>query len=327
MEDKTESLNQCGAFLQIHLIKELKKYRWHVNSEYPVHISPFLNSPNNDDSIKQELQRGELIIATDFVKAVKNSIDKTIVKESSIDIIADKQTSNQRICHLCIKSKKLPQFVDWVFFNQSQQYNNLRLLVRGNNIPNITFFQIPKTKEYPVGMKLGICITPKKSFDYPICDFGIALKNKKIDASYYKSDNTTINDAARQIIEGMYGHVVDTILKYGPTANPCGDTICFFPIVVTHANLFVCKIDPNDINSQTGKTDKDPKYQEVDSLIYECPVPNTAQLSELSSAPMDFVQNMAIRKWHVLICSPKGFVELLEKIKDDGCFDLMTNSF
>ena len=323
LSDRTKSLNQSGSFLQIHLINQLKKHEWKFLSEYPIRISPFLDSPNNNDDIKQKLQKDEPISAAAFVRIVKDSMDKTIVKETSMDIIAGKQTDNQRTCHLCIESKKLnPQFVDWVFFNQTQQYNNLRLLVRSKSDPAIPLVHIPKTTEYPINTNLGICIIPKESFDYPTCDFGVALKNGKIDNAYYKSDKTTVDDSTRQIMEGMYGHVVDTILQYvlRPSSNPYKNTVCFFPIVVTNANLFICKVGANDINSQTGTIDKEPEYQQVDSLIYECPVPSTIRF--LSHVPVDSDQNIAIRKWHVLILSPKGFDEFLKKIDNNGSFDL-----
>ena len=323
LDEKTKSLNQSGAFLQLYVINQLEKCDWNVSSEYPVRISPFIDLPENDDAVKQSLENDASVEPNSFVRTVRNCMDKTTVKETSIDVIAGKFVHNQRMHTLCIESKKLhPKYVDWVFFKQTQSNGKLRLLVRSEHKPEVLLFTTPKTTKYEK-THLGICTIPEEFSDYEMCDFGISLKNEKVDNEYYKSDKTKVDDATRQIMEGTYGYIVDKILQNIQQGEPdlqYDATECFFPIVVTNANLFVCDVDENKIDPQKGTIKENPKYKRVDSLIYEYPTPSTIQFPEPLRATSDSYENRAIKKWHVLVLSPKGFAEFLDKLDKSGTF-------
>ncbi len=329
LDEKTKSLNQSGAFLQLHVINQLEKCGWNVLSEYPVRISPFIDSPENDDTIKQGLENDAGVEPNSFVRTVRNCMDKTTVKETSIDVIAAKYAHRRQMHTLCIESKKLhPDFVDWVFFKQTQSDGKLRLLVKSECEPEVPLFTTPKTTKYEK-THLEIC-TIKEFSGYEICDFGISLKNKKIDNEYYKSDKTKVDDATRQIMEGTYGYIVDKILQNIQQGEPDlqnNDIECFFPIVVTNANLFVCDVDKNKIDPQKGTINENPEYMPVDSLIYECPTPSTIQFPEPFKAILDSDKNRAIKKWHVLVLSPKGFAEFLDILDKSHISKITKNPF
>lgn len=319
LSKKTKSMNQSGAFLQIHVISQLRKYNWKVLSEYPIRLSPFLDLPAKNPVLYNRLLNRVDVEPITFVRAARESMDKTTVKETSIDVIGGRIVNNYSF-NLCIESKKLdPRFIDWVFFQQVKHENTLRLLMRTYFFDKPILLRTPKIGKADETY-LGISTIPGE-FNYPVCDFALSLKSEEIDREYYKSDKTKVDDAARQIIEGTYGFIVDRILQQVLKGDPQlhdGLTDYFIPMVVTNANLFICEFDDNAINSQSGKIEKEPTYKHVDSLIYECSTPKTVQFPEPLEADTTPEENNAITKWHVLIFSPKGFIEFLQKFGNKG---------
>ena len=51
MDEKTESLNQSGAFLQIFTLNQLKKKNWGYEVETPRTVAPFVSHPNDERDI------------------------------------------------------------------------------------------------------------------------------------------------------------------------------------------------------------------------------------------------------------------------------------
>ena len=317
LSDKTKSLNQSGAFLQIHVINQLQKHGWIVLSEYPIRLSPFLDLPKKNRLLTSRLLGGVVPEPLTFVRAANESMDKTTVKETSIDVVAGK-TVNQMCFNLCIESKKLdPRFIDWVFFQQLEHKQGFHYFRRGyfhNSEP--VLFSTPA-----LGSHEETFLTVNKTipeFDYPICDFALSLKNKEIERDYYKSDKTKIDESARQIMEGTYGFIIDRILHHVLQDEPIlsrSDTDFFIPIVVTNANLFMCNFDKDSIDSSSGHLKKEPTYAPVDEVIYECPAPKTIQFPDPIEANTTSIQNNLIRKWHVLILTPNGLTKFLNHWK------------
>lgn len=313
---KTKSLNQSGAFLQIYVIEQLRKRDWSVLPEQPVRISPFLDLPSKNPLVIPKISKNQQeVTPINVVRAIRESMDKTSVKETSIDVIAAK-TANEYIVNLCIEVKKLdPRFIDWVFFRQVKHEEQLRFLIRQRVSIEPVLLKTPPTT-YIRETYLGIT-TLGNEFNYPVCDFALSLKSEEIDREYYKSDKTKIDEAARQIMEGMYGFTIDRTLHQIQQGDPKlrnGFVDCFISIVVTNANLFICEFNKDSINPESGKIEEEPTYQSVDSLIYECPTPKAVQFPEPLEANTTSEENIAITKWHVLILSPKGFNEFLQKI-------------
>jgi len=286
-------------------------------SEYPIHLSPFLDLPKKNPIIHSRIIAGRIPEPLSFVRAANESMDKTTVKETSIDVIAGK-TVNQYCFNLCIESKKLdPRFSDWVFFQQleyKQGFHYFRRSYFANGEPILL-----STPE--LGSQKETFLTVNKAiadFKYPICDFVLSLKNKEIERDYYKSDKTKVDESARQIMEGTYGFMIERILHHILQNEPIlgrSDTDYFIPIVVTNANLFMCDFDKDSIDSSSGHLKKEPVYTPVDGIIYECPVPKTVQFPDPIEANTTSVENNLIRKWHVLILTPKGLTEFLSNWK------------
>ena len=104
LSKKTKSMNQSGAFLQIHIINELQKRNWKILAEQPIRISPFLDLPAKHPILYQKLSYQESVEPIDFVRAARGSMDKTTVKETSIDVIGTRIINDYcfNLCMLCI---------------------------------------------------------------------------------------------------------------------------------------------------------------------------------------------------------------------------------
>ncbi len=87
------------------------------------------------------------------------------------------------------------------------------------------------------------------------------------------------------------------------------------PIVVTTANLQKCVTDPEDIDPDSGFITKDPVYEKLDSVIYECPIPKSVRFPQPDFNNLSADARKQIYKWPVLIVSPKGFTDFIKQIR------------
>ena len=325
LDEKTKSLNQSGAFLQIYALNELRKKHWSVTSEYPITISQFANNPKKLLHPRQVALAKHELDSIHYSNTIIDSRSNTDAKETSIDIVASKIIHGS--CYnLCIESKKLdPRFSDWVFFRQESHKNTMRIFCRTvDTIGIVDLFDTLPTKQFQFETHLKIGEYGDLEFTkHIVTDFALALKNRKVETDFYKSEKTKIDESSRQIIEGIFGFMIESVIadirEGEPTLKQPLDDV-FIPIVVTNANLFLCDYDENAINPDTGRIEKDPKYQTVDSVVYECPVPKSIRFPEIASSHLSYKQRNAYSKWHVLILSPKGFIEFLDKIEQAPIF-------
>jgi len=323
LNKKTKSLNQSGAFLQFHILNELTKKYWMTSVETPVTVAPFVKHPEAHPLLYEYLVNHREILADKFPQAVLESQNQTMREETSIDIDAAK-TIHIEFEHynltfrLCIEVKKNdPRYSDWCFFQQKINSEPMRVITKAiTSVGQVNLFQISKTTNYsnPIFVQTNQ-YHHLDIFKQNIADFALALQNENVKNKYYKSEKTKVDEAARQIIKGTYGLIIDKVIHQVTTGTGyTHDRDVFIPIVVTNANLFLCKFNPRDIDSKSGHIKKDPKYEPVDSIVYEYPVPKEVQFPNTLTGNLDEDSKKHVLKWHVLIMSPKGFVKFLEKI-------------
>lgn len=312
----TESLNQSGAFLQVYVQDQLKIRGWQTQPEYPVQFAPFVEEPKNHPNVHAHMATSpsKQIDSTIFAISATECMNKSNVDETSIDVVATR-TKDGATFNLCIESKKLdPRFVDWVFIQQEQNERVMRFFNRTRSTQGLVDLStVPPTYILGIETHLRIMKGNGKTFYHDVADFALALKNQELDRDYYKSDKTKIDDSARQIIEGTYGYIIDRILDHVHKGEPilygCINDI-FIPIVVTNANLYLCKFNVEDIDPVKASA-KEVNYEPVDSIIYECAPPKSVQFPDLLSANLTPEQRKYVSKWHILILSPKGFRDFL----------------
>lgn len=326
LDKKTMSLNQSGAFLQFHVLNELTKRQWATLVETPVTIAPFDSHPEKHPLIYKQLMADRKIPADKFSQAVLESQNKAMREETSVDIDAQKlkeiQFENYNInFRLCIEVKKNdPRYSDWCFFQHKKNNEPMRLIQKTITRRGLVdLFQITESDKYGNPIFVQTYQYHRwKLFEKEIADFGLALQNKEVNRDYYRSEKTKVDEAARQIIKGTYGLIIEKLIHQvtkgeGYTHNPD----IFIPIIITNANLFLCKFNLKDIDPITGQITKDPEYEPVDSIIYEYPKPKEVQFPNTLDGVLSAELRDHVSKWHVLVMNPKGFSEFLDEIEEN----------
>lgn len=320
-EDITKSLNQGGAFLQIHVNQELLNHKWPGTViEYPTKAKSFVSNPNEDAAVKTRVSEHGMVHPQTYVKAVLKSQNEFEIEESSIDVIGSRSMNNKIVHTLCIEVKKLdPKFIDWIFFRINSKKKNMRVITRTvlkSGLVNL--FKIPSMfqhfeKENYVTISEFNNWTP---LEHEISDFAVATNANKIPTEYFKTDKSKIDESSRQIIQNTFALIIEKILydinQKEPTIAQCDEI--FIPIIVTNASLWFCDIEPKDIDPLTGHVTKQPNYKQLDSVIYELPNPKSIQFPEPLSSKLTTTQNILARKSHVLVLTPKGFRNFLDEL-------------
>lgn len=325
LDKKTNSLNQSGAFLQFHVLNELNQRGWETRVETPVSVSPFNKNPASHPKLARADRFDRVISADQFPQAVLESQNQTMKEETSVDIEAwktiDLESEPQKArFRLCVEVKKNdPRYSDWCFFQQKINQEPMRVikktLVREGRVG---LFYVPPNDRHQNEIAVESKHYPSSGiFNHKISDFALALQNEEVRRDFYKSEKTIVDEAARQIIKGTYGLIIEHVVNQVTTGRDYDHfPVIFLPVVVTNANLFLCKFNPKDIDSHSGHITKNPEYEKMDSIIYEYPTPKEVQFPEPLSANLSSEFKDWVQKWHVLIMSPSGLVSFLDKIEN-----------
>ena len=139
----TQALNQSGSFLQIHVMNELEKLGWKINSEIPVECAPFIDDPlTNNRFFDQGQITKPLFTPKNFTLAVSESQNKIELEETSVDIVASNEGTEYSF-KLCIECKKLnPDYSDWIFFRKKQSKHQMNVITK--SITSLGFVQLFK---------------------------------------------------------------------------------------------------------------------------------------------------------------------------------------
>ena len=320
LSDTASAINQSGAFLQSLVIHELNKAKWFTDSEFPVQAAPFIDDPVLHKMHFTTGSATPIYEPTKFVKSMSYCQNNMELEETSIDVIAaaSSEGSDKLGFKLCIECKKLdPSYSDWIFFDPGSK-RPMNIITKDITSKGfVSLFKIPGTSR--CGNEIHIDLNRFESWDpfkHLISNSSIAVSNKKIPKLTYETKKSLIDNAARQIIKGSYGFILNDIQQQ--ILSGVGyehRTVVFVPIVLTTANLTVCKIDPLDINPVTGYIEKEPSYEKINSIIYECGTPKSVRFPHPQFNQLSVEHKRAVQKWHVLIFSPEGFVSFLKDLK------------
>lgn len=313
----TRSYNNSGVFLHNFVINELNQRGWNVDSEYPVVVAPFRKNPKR---LAIRIHGETRVSPENFVSAIQDSINSFERSERSIDVVAQKKLSEKKLLSFCIECKKLnPKFTEWCFFQHASN-SHKHLITKSISEPGHTLlFDIPGSVLQNNQVYLSINMGYNEKFlDFKVVDYGLALSSETIHNEFFKTEQTVIDQACRQIIEGIYGYTIDRLsaqLLHGE-ANEYQTTEIFIPIILTNTKLKICTFDEKQIDPKTGHILSEPKYEEVDSLIYEYNSPKSVQYPEPIYTHLPIEHRRAVSKWYVLIMSPNGFVTYLDYIQN-----------
>ena len=320
LSDSTKSYNESGVFLQTLVYEELRKRNWNASVEHPVVVAPFRKNPMTlshywgGSNRKPEPEN--------LVQAIRDSQNSFELSERSIDIIADRIIDSDRRIRLCIECKKLnPKYTEWCFFQQQELINRPHVIFTSRKNAGVAIlFRLPKTTRY--GNELFLSLE-RKFFDLEMfpkrqADFGIALTNQRLKGVFYNTEKTVVDQACRQIIEGTYGLSLESLISQilAGNAESYQNADIFIPIIVTNAKLKYCKFEPNKINPNSAHIEKEPQYDNIESITYEYNSPKTVQYPEPLFGDLRPDIRESTSKWYVLVMSPTGFVKFLDAIQN-----------
>ena len=242
------SLNIQGIFFQRLIASLILKHEkvFYITSEYPV-----------------EYPSG-------------NTLNKG--QESRLDILAQIRSRyyQQTAIHLLIECKKAnPEFVDWVFFPKiltdyyDSNVNYLRLFAMSANDGNSSIKYDVMARHNDTYILADDARETRGSYEN-------VLKNIKT-----KTSNASVTEAAYQVVLAAHAYANETSLKLNhanSSLSPLSHHF-FLPIIVTTANLYLCKFNPNDTSLQTGEIPfQKVTFERVDRLFYEYAIPPHLQI-------------------------------------------------
>ena len=240
LEERRTALNRSGIFLHSAVLKRMKKGGCNVRSEVPVSVAPFLYDPVKEPGVLKKTGTKYRLNRQKFLKAVADSQNRSLMRETAVDVVA---TSGTLV--LCVEVKKLnPRYVSWVFANHDTVYKEIPLLTitsSGKNARDLLC--VPKI----IGESRDLSIRMESSG--PVLDHtydqGLALT---VDSNgEYKSNKNSLEEATRQIVEGTFGLVVESLMQYVSSGQ--FKIKSFLSVVVTTADIFACKYGSNDLTA------------------------------------------------------------------------------
>ena len=121
---------------------------------------------------------------------------------------------------------------------------------------------------------------------------------------------TSLHDAARQVLEGTYGLIVDTATRKVVTEATRASVEHYVPIIVTTANLFTCEYDPNTLSRERFDA-SDIGLKSVNAVMYNFPHPARTRFPDQIVTTRSEEVSLATR-WPLAIATVEGLRKLLE---------------
>ena len=194
-------------------------------------------------------------------------------KESALDVRASSEYRKGKLNLLIECKKNNPEFIDWIFFKKD--------LRTATEVQAIKDPRNPQTGPAP------------HYFCQPFRTLPIADEARETRGTYQaysdqrsnktKTSNTAVTDASRQVALATQAIVYEDWRKIRENQGKGEHEIqCFFPLIVTSANLFICNFNPKDVSEGTGEIPFDKvELEEMPYLIYEFPLPHHLQSTHL----------------------------------------------
>lgn len=304
-EEQRAALNDSGFFLHSAVLKRVKRSGWSVNSEVSVSAAPFLYDPVKEPGVLKMTDAGRVLNRRKFLHAIADSQNKSQMRETAIDVVA---VSGTQV--LCVEVKKLnPRYVSWIFANHDAGYKEFAVLSKDfSDKSERDLLCVPRTG----GSERDLCIRMESaSLESALYTYDQGRALTKDAKGEYGFGNNSLADATRQIVEGTFGLVVESLMRDVSSGRFRAQS--FLPTVVTTANILTCEYDANDLSSDgaSGST-LEPK----DLVIYNCPVPAVAKFPNQFADLKHHNQMRLSTKWPVLVLSPKGLDMLLATLEN-----------
>jgi hypothetical protein len=246
-------------------------------------------------------------------------------KESTLDIRAQHRAGDDVISLLIECKKNNPDFVDWIFFPKPTESDSWRHTIC---VPHIL------TGGDPIPASVGQKWETKTSLRTFQTSMPVADEAREVRGDYLryknnhdktKTSNTAIADAAHQVAlasqfifleEAKFGRALASSPRSVPMPRR---KHVLFPLIVTTANLFVCRFDPADVDSHTGTiAPENTSLVSVDRIIYEYPLPRhlNSEPSDVAEAVLSNSIELFLRR-HIIVVHSAALTQVLSDLSQD----------
>lgn len=313
----TNALTESGTFLQIVTADILIKSKFEVDWEYPLAVAPFISNPI------QDLNRRHMNNPPnrEYLQVLDNARNFQRQEETTMDIVATKRFESAKVIFtLCIEVKKRnPKYVKWVFIKQRERYALLKAPIISMSNEGPILLKVPPLQE--ISNELYVIMSDSYTRKFPpemflVYDYARALKrdnkgNLEVESEFYHAEQTDVDKSCRQICKQTSGLLLDKITELVSTHAYERVVNVFIPIVVTNAELVTCEYDMKSIDPEVARPTKEPQYETVNSLVYDCSLPDTARFPLPDVGPIDTKLRRHLSKWHVYIMTVAGLFDFL----------------
>jgi hypothetical protein len=278
VEARTHALNVEGVFFQQRVAEILRLAGWRiVAEEYPVAFPPG-NGP-------------------------------ILGKEGRLDIRAEKQFNNY-ITVLAVECKKAdPGYKEWVFFPKGEGAVEAPVVIRK---------QRPDAPEGSTGRDRWDIPTAVARFGTGlICKEARELKAEYGNPNSWKSTTKRIEEGCYQAAQATQALLSEIGRRQGllmdrrmePTV-----TTWIIPVVVTTADLLLCRFDPIHVSLETGQIDWNKvTYDPLDATALEYPLPVHLQLLPGDPLGLRPEEVHTFTKKHVFIVQGKSLEAFVQE--------------
>lgn len=237
-------------------------------------------------------------------------LDADRVVEGTVDLLIEH--GEKRRLTVPVECKKAnPELVHWVFF--PTRYDLPVQVRRHRRIPS----------NQPSGLRLArdLVTLPLAA---TACNAGRELRGDypARKQNWTMTSNTAIRDAALQVGTADRILVRQDLVRAASVAEQGAggwpEQRIFIPMIVTTAELFLCRFDPSLIDPATGELPRESaKFEGVSELVFEYPLPPRLQLDDEVRVYGDGSFERSGTRLNVLIVNSRNFEAMLRKLADD----------
>lgn len=243
------------------------------------------NNTDTDELITKALCEDGLLFQIKCLRSIENMKLFVLLAEeypvgineetTRIDFVFSR--SDYETSYLIFECKKAnPDYKTWVFLVEKNKKPDSYASVYTDNLESITLDRINSAiKKQSIGLNkkswqfLSIykskyaveIVTNFKKYDKELQKANAGGKKPK---SYTRE---TIEDASFQLIKAMHGFVKESIYIDGNKSKP--DLKRFIPILITNAELMVCKYDPELIGKDGNVPHENLNYKPENYIFYD----------------------------------------------------------
>ena len=318
---KLDALNQSGAFLHIAAIRAATKSGCQYQTELPVRVAPFVSDPMSQEGIASRRggPTGPLLLnRTRLQVAIAKSQDGQQGRQRTVDLTAIKSSGRNRYMFTMEVKRRDPQFVDWVFINQNMESKNYfaAAVSTTENSDALSLMELPRYKRE--GSNLYVrkeLLTAIDSIVDNHADYGLVITyagKQKAGDPMYKFQDTSLHDAVGQVLEGAYGMIVDMVTHQASNATlEANSTVYYIPIIVTNANLLICRYSLDDLTNDLSGMQK-VELEPCSSLVYYCPHPVMTRFPRQITDVNRYTQAIMATKWPVIVTNIGDLKRILD---------------